>query len=158
MTRRLSGIHAAWHFWFAASFGGEVGLRKLALCGIHPLTQRYTLLYSTSEGYHPIWCYLYCESVVKFWPISVVLISVFSFDSLANDVLDTTPLYPDEKGCASIVCKNVIEPQSVDKADDFPERAGNETLSFIGSFLFAIGEWGLAENLQEEEFSGTAKN
>ncbi|ENM8064812.1 DUF3265 domain-containing protein, partial [Vibrio vulnificus] len=23
------------------SFGGEVGLRKLALCGIHPLTQRY---------------------------------------------------------------------------------------------------------------------
>ncbi|MCD1409445.1 DUF3265 domain-containing protein [Vibrio vulnificus] len=41
MTRRLSGIHAAWHFWFAASFGGEVGLRKLALCGIHPLTQRY---------------------------------------------------------------------------------------------------------------------
>ncbi|HAS6957198.1 TPA: DUF3265 domain-containing protein, partial [Vibrio vulnificus] len=25
---------------FAASFGGEVGLRKLALCGIHPLTQR----------------------------------------------------------------------------------------------------------------------
>ncbi|EHK9005332.1 DUF3265 domain-containing protein, partial [Vibrio vulnificus] len=22
------------------SFGGEVGLRKLALCGIHPLTQR----------------------------------------------------------------------------------------------------------------------
>ncbi|HAS8411946.1 TPA: DUF3265 domain-containing protein, partial [Vibrio vulnificus] len=24
-----------------ASFGGEVGLRKLALCGIHPLTQRY---------------------------------------------------------------------------------------------------------------------
>lgn len=120
--------------------------------------KRYTLLYSTLEGYHPIWCYLYCESVVKFWPISVVLISVFSFASLANDVLDITPLYPDEKGCASIVCKNVIEPQSVDKADDFPERAGNETLSFIGSFLFAIGEWGLAENLQEEEFSGTAKN
>ncbi len=41
ITRRLSGIHAAWHFWFAASFGGEVGLRKLALCGTHPLTRRY---------------------------------------------------------------------------------------------------------------------
>ncbi|EHW0628471.1 DUF3265 domain-containing protein [Vibrio vulnificus] len=41
MTRRLSGIHAAWHFWFAASFGGEVGLRKVGLGGIHPLTQRY---------------------------------------------------------------------------------------------------------------------
>ncbi|EHV9838420.1 DUF3265 domain-containing protein, partial [Vibrio vulnificus] len=27
MTRRLSGIHAAWHFWYAASFGGESGLR-----------------------------------------------------------------------------------------------------------------------------------
>ncbi|EMN7336072.1 DUF3265 domain-containing protein, partial [Vibrio vulnificus] len=25
MTRRLSGIHAAWHFWFAVSFGGEGG-------------------------------------------------------------------------------------------------------------------------------------
>ncbi|HAS8160760.1 TPA: DUF3265 domain-containing protein, partial [Vibrio vulnificus] len=25
MTRRLRGIHAAWHFWFAATFGGESG-------------------------------------------------------------------------------------------------------------------------------------
>ncbi|EML0257795.1 DUF3265 domain-containing protein [Vibrio vulnificus] len=41
MTRRLSGIHAAWHFWFAVSFGGESGLRQLGLCGIHPLTRRY---------------------------------------------------------------------------------------------------------------------
>ncbi|EOB3630294.1 DUF3265 domain-containing protein, partial [Vibrio vulnificus] len=22
MTRRLSGIHAAWHFWYAVGFGG----------------------------------------------------------------------------------------------------------------------------------------
>ncbi|HAS8246104.1 TPA: DUF3265 domain-containing protein, partial [Vibrio vulnificus] len=36
------GIHAAWHFWFVVSFGGESGLRQLGLCGIHPLTQRYT--------------------------------------------------------------------------------------------------------------------
>ncbi|EMN6212243.1 DUF3265 domain-containing protein [Vibrio vulnificus] len=43
MTRRLSGIHAAWHFWFAVSFGGESGLRKLGLGGTHPLTQRYVL-------------------------------------------------------------------------------------------------------------------
>ncbi|EHH2479796.1 DUF3265 domain-containing protein, partial [Vibrio vulnificus] len=28
----------------AVGFGGENGLRKLGLCGIHPLTQRYTLL------------------------------------------------------------------------------------------------------------------
>ncbi|EMF7438055.1 DUF3265 domain-containing protein [Vibrio vulnificus] len=41
MTRRLSGIHAAWHFWFAVSFGGEGGLRKVGLGGTHPLTQRY---------------------------------------------------------------------------------------------------------------------
>ncbi|MCA3903892.1 DUF3265 domain-containing protein [Vibrio vulnificus] len=41
MTRRLSGIHAAWHFGFAVSFGGESGLQKLGLCGIHPLTRRY---------------------------------------------------------------------------------------------------------------------
>ncbi|HFT1740788.1 TPA: DUF3265 domain-containing protein, partial [Vibrio vulnificus] len=26
MTRRSSGIHAAWHFWYAVSFGGESGL------------------------------------------------------------------------------------------------------------------------------------
>ncbi|ELP1878906.1 DUF3265 domain-containing protein, partial [Vibrio vulnificus] len=25
----------------AVSFGGESGLRKLGLCGIHPLTRRY---------------------------------------------------------------------------------------------------------------------
>ncbi|EMN6212213.1 DUF3265 domain-containing protein [Vibrio vulnificus] len=41
MTRRLSGIHAAWHFWYAVSFCGETGLRKVGLGGIHPLTQRY---------------------------------------------------------------------------------------------------------------------
>ncbi|EHK9005453.1 DUF3265 domain-containing protein [Vibrio vulnificus] len=44
MTRRLSGIHAAWHFWYAVNFGGESGLRKLGLGGIHPLTQRYVYL------------------------------------------------------------------------------------------------------------------
>ncbi|HFQ5589655.1 TPA: DUF3265 domain-containing protein [Vibrio vulnificus] len=41
LTRRSRGIHAAWHFWYAVSFGGESGLRKVGLCGIHPLTQRY---------------------------------------------------------------------------------------------------------------------
>ncbi|EGR0209148.1 DUF3265 domain-containing protein [Vibrio vulnificus] len=41
MTRRLRGIHAAWHFWFAVSFGGKSGPRQLGLCGIHPLTRRY---------------------------------------------------------------------------------------------------------------------
>ncbi|EJX1093098.1 DUF3265 domain-containing protein [Vibrio vulnificus] len=41
MTRRLRGIHAAWHFCYAVSFGGESGLQKLGLCGTHPLTQRY---------------------------------------------------------------------------------------------------------------------
>ncbi|EMN7257877.1 DUF3265 domain-containing protein [Vibrio vulnificus] len=44
MTRRLRGIHAAWHFWFAVSFGGESCLRKVGLCGTHPLTQRYVLM------------------------------------------------------------------------------------------------------------------
>ncbi|EJC6737697.1 DUF3265 domain-containing protein [Vibrio vulnificus] len=41
MTRRSRGTHAAWHFGYAASFGGESGLRKAGLGGIHPLTQRY---------------------------------------------------------------------------------------------------------------------
>ncbi|EOK5766417.1 DUF3265 domain-containing protein [Vibrio vulnificus] len=41
MTRRLRGTHAAWHFWCAVSFGGESGLRKVGLGGIHPLTRRY---------------------------------------------------------------------------------------------------------------------
>ncbi|HGF7146852.1 TPA: DUF3265 domain-containing protein [Vibrio cholerae] len=41
LTRRSRGIHAAWHFWFAVSFGGESGLRKVGLYGIHPLTRRY---------------------------------------------------------------------------------------------------------------------
>ncbi|EHZ2848532.1 DUF3265 domain-containing protein [Vibrio vulnificus] len=44
MTRRLSGIHAAWHFGFAVGFGAEGGLRKVGLGGIHPLTQRYIFL------------------------------------------------------------------------------------------------------------------
>ncbi|ELG9630706.1 DUF3265 domain-containing protein [Vibrio vulnificus] len=41
MTRRSRGIRAAWHFWYAVSIGGESGLRKVGLCGTHPLTQRY---------------------------------------------------------------------------------------------------------------------
>nr|WP_241542993.1 DUF3265 domain-containing protein [Vibrio vulnificus] len=41
ITRRSRGTHAAWHFGYAASFGGESGLRKAGLGGIHPLTQRY---------------------------------------------------------------------------------------------------------------------
>ncbi|HDY8108358.1 TPA: DUF3265 domain-containing protein, partial [Vibrio vulnificus] len=48
------GIHAAWHFWYAASFGGESGLREVSLCGIHPLTQRYaniqTSRFSTAQA------------------------------------------------------------------------------------------------------------
>ncbi|EGR7955162.1 DUF3265 domain-containing protein [Vibrio vulnificus] len=43
MTRRSSGIRAAWHFWYAVSFVGVSGLRKVGLCGIHPLTRRYAL-------------------------------------------------------------------------------------------------------------------
>ncbi|HAS6204159.1 TPA: DUF3265 domain-containing protein [Vibrio vulnificus] len=43
MTRRSSGIHAAWHFWYAVGFGGKSGLRKVGLRGTHPLTQRYAL-------------------------------------------------------------------------------------------------------------------
>ncbi|EHE0026543.1 DUF3265 domain-containing protein, partial [Vibrio cholerae] len=41
MTRRSSGIHAAWHFWYAVISCGESGLRKVGLGGIHPLTRRY---------------------------------------------------------------------------------------------------------------------
>ncbi|HFQ5066125.1 TPA: DUF3265 domain-containing protein [Vibrio vulnificus] len=41
ITRRSSGIRAAWHFWYAVGFGGEGGLRKVGLSGIHPLTRRY---------------------------------------------------------------------------------------------------------------------
>ncbi|EGQ7696273.1 DUF3265 domain-containing protein, partial [Vibrio vulnificus] len=29
--------------WYAVGFGGESGLRKVGLCGTHPLTQRYAL-------------------------------------------------------------------------------------------------------------------
>ncbi|EHZ2848852.1 DUF3265 domain-containing protein [Vibrio vulnificus] len=51
MTRRLRGIHAAWHFWYAVSFGGESCLWKLGLCGIHPLTRRYMLFIFCSMVY-----------------------------------------------------------------------------------------------------------
>ncbi|HFQ5380993.1 TPA: DUF3265 domain-containing protein [Vibrio vulnificus] len=41
ITRRLSGIRAAWHFLYAVVCGGESGFRKAGLGGTHPLTQRY---------------------------------------------------------------------------------------------------------------------
>ncbi|MFO4724168.1 DUF3265 domain-containing protein [Vibrio cholerae] len=36
-------MHAVWHFWYAVVYGGESGLQKLGLGGIHPLTQRYII-------------------------------------------------------------------------------------------------------------------
>ncbi|MDS1873298.1 DUF3265 domain-containing protein [Vibrio vulnificus] len=48
ITRRSRGIHAAWHFWHAVSFGSESGLLKVGLSGIHPLTQRYAYCCYTS--------------------------------------------------------------------------------------------------------------
>ncbi|HAT8521966.1 TPA: DUF3265 domain-containing protein [Vibrio vulnificus] len=51
MTRRSSGIRAAWHFWYAVSFSGESGLRKVGLCGTHPLTQRYVFTRQIREFY-----------------------------------------------------------------------------------------------------------
>nr|WP_193267860.1 DUF3265 domain-containing protein [Vibrio navarrensis] len=41
MTKRLRGIRAAWHFWYAVVFGGESSLRKAGLGGTHPLAGRY---------------------------------------------------------------------------------------------------------------------
>ncbi|HAS8196742.1 TPA: DUF3265 domain-containing protein, partial [Vibrio vulnificus] len=38
MTNNLRVIRHAWHFCYAVVFGGESGLRKVGLCGIHPLT------------------------------------------------------------------------------------------------------------------------
>ncbi|EGR0084606.1 TPA: DUF3265 domain-containing protein [Vibrio vulnificus] len=37
-------MHAAWHFRYAVSFGGESSLREVGLGGIHPLTQHYASL------------------------------------------------------------------------------------------------------------------
>ncbi|TOO25866.1 DUF3265 domain-containing protein [Vibrio parahaemolyticus] len=42
-NKQFKQIRNAWHFWYAVVFGGESGLRKLGLCGIHPLTRRYAL-------------------------------------------------------------------------------------------------------------------
>ncbi|HAS6145077.1 hypothetical protein CRN36_14535 [Vibrio vulnificus] len=50
MTRRLRGIRAAWHFWYAVSFSGESGLRKVGLSGTHPLTQHYVTVAKTALG------------------------------------------------------------------------------------------------------------
>ncbi|TOI86317.1 hypothetical protein CGI50_24495 [Vibrio parahaemolyticus] len=59
MTRRLRGIHAAWHFFHAASFGGESGLRKVGVGGIHPLTRRYDARVTTRHsGYYYVTCML----------------------------------------------------------------------------------------------------
>ncbi|HAS8133405.1 TPA: DUF3265 domain-containing protein [Vibrio vulnificus] len=33
------------------SFGGESGMRKLGLCGIHPLTQRYIFNQLSSQNH-----------------------------------------------------------------------------------------------------------
>ncbi|ENK2095325.1 DUF3265 domain-containing protein [Vibrio vulnificus] len=37
-------------FLVCGDFCGESGVRKLGLCGIHPLTRRYKLLVETTEN------------------------------------------------------------------------------------------------------------
>ncbi|EGQ9284061.1 DUF3265 domain-containing protein [Vibrio vulnificus] len=41
MTRRLSGIHAAWHFWYAVSLVVKVSCGNLCSACLRPLTRRY---------------------------------------------------------------------------------------------------------------------
>ncbi|ENM5855889.1 DUF3265 domain-containing protein [Vibrio mimicus] len=41
-------------FWYAVGFGGESGLRKAGLGGIHPLTRRYVLL-AINRNERAIW-------------------------------------------------------------------------------------------------------
>ncbi|EJL6396804.1 DUF3265 domain-containing protein [Vibrio navarrensis] len=53
MTKRLRGIHAAWRFWYAVVFGGESGVRKVGLGGIHPLTRRYAIRGKINESTIP---------------------------------------------------------------------------------------------------------
>ncbi|EJA3105289.1 DUF3265 domain-containing protein [Vibrio vulnificus] len=36
MTKRLSGIHAAWHFWFAVSFEVKVVCGRLVYAAFTP--------------------------------------------------------------------------------------------------------------------------
>ena len=88
--------------------------------------------------------------VMKSCAVLSALISVLAVNCLA-DVPDFSPENVEEEGCASIVCRRVIEPDSVNKAGDFPAREGNETLSAVGSVLFFVGGMGLAENLQQED-------
>ncbi|HCE2207307.1 TPA: DUF3265 domain-containing protein [Vibrio parahaemolyticus] len=65
MTRRSSGIHAAWHFWYAVGFSGESGLRKAGLGGIHPLTRRYALVEMEIIHHER-----FSEFITKYWPKS----------------------------------------------------------------------------------------
>nr|WP_274010085.1 DUF3265 domain-containing protein [Vibrio parahaemolyticus] len=42
MTKRLSRIWHAWHFWFALGFVIKAHCRNLCIACLHPLTRRYT--------------------------------------------------------------------------------------------------------------------
>lgn len=88
---------------------------------------------------------------MKHLMLAALLFSTFPVSVLADDVLGVPNVEPEDEGCLSVVCKNTIEPETVAKAGEFPDREGNETLSALGSVLFAAGEMGLAENLQTED-------
>ncbi|HDM8167825.1 TPA: hypothetical protein P0E23_000408 [Vibrio harveyi] len=88
---------------------------------------------------------------MKHLMLAALLFSTFPVSVLADDVLGVSNVELEDEGCLSVVCKNTIEPETVAKAGEFPDREGNETLSVLGSVLFAAGEMGLAENLQTED-------
>ncbi|WP_105056158.1 hypothetical protein [Aliivibrio sifiae] len=71
-----------------------------------------------------------------------VLFCFWSGLSIADSelILHSTDQKHNNKGCASIVCNNVIKPESVSMAGDFPERSRNGTLSALGNVAFIAGE------------------
>ncbi|EKD9069882.1 DUF3265 domain-containing protein [Vibrio vulnificus] len=75
MTRRLRGIHAAWHFGFAVSFGGEGGLRELGLCGNHPLTQRYASELSSIQSSFYLQNYIIHQEALFIYTVLPICIS-----------------------------------------------------------------------------------
>ena len=88
----------------------------------------------------------------------LILVCIYSAGSAANEGLNIQFFDADEQGCASVACKNIIEPESLNQANDFPERKGNETLDEIGNALFTLGQMGLAENLQEGPIAQTGRD
>ncbi|HAS6309403.1 TPA: hypothetical protein I7213_22275 [Vibrio vulnificus] len=93
---------------------------------------------------------------MQLWVLPITLFSAMSYSAsniipIGYEVPEYIALEEKDSGCESIVCKDVVEKQSVPKVGDVPKRESNKTIETIGSVVYLVGEASQTNELPIDE-------